>query len=84
MIMPPMSLHISDLFGKFELSSFENTVPHPSNAGSRINLLYDLVLLLKNIGNNLLNAGSFTFPHFNLIIFQTKLTYLLVKFHGNC
>ena len=54
----------STFFGKFGLSSSENTICHPSDAHSRICLLYDSVRFLKNNRNNLLNAGRFIFPPF--------------------
>ena len=63
----------SDLFGKYGLSSSENAITHPSNAESRIYLLYDSVYLVKNIRHNLLNAGRFLFSPFEFNHFPNKI-----------
>ena len=74
--MPLTSSYNSDFFGKFELSSSENIITHPSNADSRIYLLYDSVHFLKNICYNLLNAGRFIFSAFEFNYFPDKINVL--------
>ena len=48
---------------------------HPKNP-TKIYLFFDIVHLIKNVGNNLLNCHKFVFHHFHFKL-KTKLLHLL-------